>query len=719
MSDSGLFVGTVRHRRHRPRGNAFRYGVYHVLLDLDEVADLDRTVVGFGHNRPAVTSLHDTDHLGPLDAPLRDKLAGWLDGQGVALPDGPVRLLTGLRVLGYAFNPVSWWFCHHPDGRLAFVVAEVANTFGESHSYLLDDLEHRPDGTVRARAAKAFHVSPFLGLEDHDYEFVFRVSPERILVHMDVADGEGVVLDATQDGRRRDLTSTGLWRALLTHPHLPLRTIVLIHRQALRLWWRRVPFHRKPTPPADGYPRGDRRAPADGPTPAQPAGAGPRTSRQPTPPDPGATDVETPTAAQRRALHTVSAMLDNLEVGAVRVTLPDGRRRVFGDVTSDLGSDIEVGDWAFFTRLLHGASVGVGESYMLGHWTSSDLVSLFRIVIANRRVMRHLTPASLVNIAADKALHAGRANRPGQSRRNIAAHYDLSNELYSLFLDDTMTYSAGYFEGTTATLEGAQVAKYRRLAEKIRIDADSHVLEIGCGWGGFAVFAAATYGARVTGVTLSEEQAGLARERVSEAGLDELVDIRVIDYRHVEGSFDRIVSIEMLEAVGHRYLGAFFATVDRLLAPDGLAAVQVITIPEQRYDHYRRRPDFIQRYIFPGGHLPSLQAMTGAMGDSSELFVEEVENIGPHYAETLRRWRERFTANGAAVRALGFDDTFVRMWEFYLAYCEAAFLARYINDLQLVLTRPMNGTLGVRPYGRQLVPVREADLPGRRTRGVA
>jgi cyclopropane-fatty-acyl-phospholipid synthase len=426
-----------------------------------------------------------------------------------------------------------------------------------------------------------------------------------------------------------------------------------------------------------------------------------------------------PSRAEHRALGIIAGMLANLQVGALELTLPDGRRRVFGDRTSELRSDIEVRDWRFLTRLLHGASVGVGESYMLGEWTSRDLVSLFRIVIANRRALRRITPAALLNIAGDKLIHGVRANRLGQSRRNISAHYDLSNALYSLFLDDTMTYSAAYFETPTATLEDAQLAKYRRLADRIRIEQDSHVLEIGCGWGGFAVFAASTYGCRVTGITLSEEQAALARARVHEAGVDHLVDIRIVDYREVRGSFDRVVSIEMLEAVGHRYLGTYFATIDRLLAPDGLAAVQVITIPEQRYDHYRRRPDFIQRYIFPGGHLPSLSAMTGAMGDDSELFVEEVENIGPHYAETLRRWRERFVGNVDEVRALGFDDRFVRMWEFYLAYCEAAFLARYINDLQVVLTRPMNGTLGVAPYGRQLVPVREADLPARRGEVVA
>lgn len=427
--------------------------------------------------------------------------------------------------------------------------------------------------------------------------------------------------------------------------------------------------------------------------------------------------VRPPTPGEKRALATVSSMLSQLQVGALEVVLPDGRRRVFGDVGGGLRSRIEVHDWRFFSRLVHAATVGVGESYMDGEWTSSDLVSLIRLVIANRRALRRITPAALLNIASDRMIHALRANRLGQSKRNVGAHYDLSNELYALFLDDTMTYSAAWFPSVTATLEEAQEAKYRRLCERIRVGADDHVLEIGCGWGGFATFTAATYGCRVTGITLSEQQAAYARERVARGGLGDLVDIQVIDYRQVTGSYDRIVSIEMLEAVGHRYLGTYFATIDRLLAPDGLAALQVITIPEQRYDAYRRRPDFIQRYIFPGGHLPSLEAMTAHMGRHSELFVEEVDNVGMHYAETLRRWRERFLANADEVRALGFDDRFVRMWEFYLAYCEGAFLARYLSDLQIVLTRSMNGTLGTEPYGQQLVPVREADLPERRRVG--
>lgn len=256
---SSLLVGTVGHRRRRPVVNTFRYGVYHALLDVDELPELDRTVAGFGYNRPAITGFRDTDHFGPADLPVRLKLARWLAARGVELPAGRVQVVCNLRVLGHVFDPVSWWFCHDADHRLVLVVAEVNNTFGESHSYLLDDLEVRPDGLVRARTDKVFHVSPFLAIDGHRYRFTFRPptpdggTGEQVRVHMEVSDADGPLFDATQDERRVAFTGVELRRALRRHPLVTLRTVYLIHRQALRLWRKRVPFHRKPTPPADGY----------------------------------------------------------------------------------------------------------------------------------------------------------------------------------------------------------------------------------------------------------------------------------------------------------------------------------------------------------------------------------------------------------------------------------------------------------------------------------
>jgi uncharacterized protein len=253
MTASALYVGTVRHRRRRPTPHAFRYRTYHVLLDVDELPTLDRTVRGFGHNRRAIVSFRDGDHLGAQDTPVRAKLERWLASQGIELPAGPVRVLTNLRVLGHVFNPVSWWYCYHPDGRLALVVAEVNNTFGETHGYVLDDLRPGRGDTLEATAAKVFHVSPFLPIEGLRYRFTLAPPRARVVAHIDVDDPDGPVFDATQAGRRVPLTTASLARVLLRHPLVTLHTVLRIHLQALRLWRRGVPFHRKPVPPPDGF----------------------------------------------------------------------------------------------------------------------------------------------------------------------------------------------------------------------------------------------------------------------------------------------------------------------------------------------------------------------------------------------------------------------------------------------------------------------------------
>ncbi len=398
-----------------------------------------------------------------------------------------------------------------------------------------------------------------------------------------------------------------------------------------------------------------------------------------------------------RAATTVLDLFDNLSSGGLEVTTPDGRSHRFGDARIE-AARIEIHDWSFFPRLLAGGSTGVGESYMDGQWSSPDLVALVGLVIANRDALRHVGARTLFRIVVDRVIHALRTNRRSGARRNIQAHYDLSNELYGAFLDDTMTYSSAVFVHEGQDLADAQRNKLARIAAKARLEPGCRVLEIGCGWGSFALHAARDHDCHVTALTLADEQARYVRALVEREGLTGRVEVRTVDYRDIEGTFDRIVSIEMLEAVGHRYLGAYAASVDRLLEPDGLVALQVITIPEQRYASYRRRPDFIQRHIFPGGHLPSLEALVRAFGRNSTLYVDDVENIAMHYAETLRRWRLRFLDARQRVEALGFDERFQRMWEFYLAYCEAAFRARYIADLQIVLTRPLNPTLARHPY---------------------
>ena len=334
--------------------------------------------------------------------------------------------------------------------------------------------------------------------------------------------------------------------------------------------------------------------------------------------------------------------------------------------------------------------MGVGESYVDGDWEADDLPAFLTLAAENEdRLAVGSRLTRVLNLGHD-VVHFLRRNTRRGSRRNIAAHYDLSNEFFALFLDETMTYSSALFEHEDQPLADAQRHKYRSLADKAQLGPGDHVLEVGCGWGGFALLAAREYGCRVTGITVSERQHALARARIAEAGLEGRVEIRLQDYRDVSGTFDKIVSIEMFEALGREHWPVFFRKLDEVLAPQGLVALQAISLPDHRFEDYARHCDWIQRYIFPGSLLASLHHVTGAMSRVSRLGVHHLEDIGPHYALTLARWHGAFRSRLDEVRALGFDDRFIRMWDYYLAACQAYFATRRLGDLQLVLTRPGN-----------------------------
>ncbi len=384
-------------------------------------------------------------------------------------------------------------------------------------------------------------------------------------------------------------------------------------------------------------------------------------------------------AAQRILL----GALARIRIGRLTVVLPDGSRRSFGERESDVRGEIHVHDRAALVRLLIDGETGAGEAYMDGQWSSPDLGALLRLAALNRAALS-LTggwwrvPTQWLRVVA----HRLNRNTVDRARRNIAAHYDLSNDLYRLFLDESMTYSSAVFTPETATLEEAQREKYRRMAALAGVERGMHVLEIGSGWGGFALYAAGELGARVTTVTISERQLALARERVALAGLSDLVTVELRDYRQVRGQYDAVVSIEMLEAVGHEYFGSYFAAIDRLLRPGGRAAIQSITYPDAAYEQQRRGANWIQKYIVPGGLLPSLAVIERSTAGTS-LLLTGVEDIAPSYARTLAEWRSRFMGSLEEVRALGFDDRFIRMWEYYLALCEAGFAAGIFQDLQI------------------------------------
>lgn len=388
----------------------------------------------------------------------------------------------------------------------------------------------------------------------------------------------------------------------------------------------------------------------------------------------------------------VMAALDRVRRGRLTMTLPDGSTRVFGDPSSPVRAHLRVKRASFFRRVLLWGDVGFGEAYQHGDFETDDLTALIRLFIENGEAMAVENGRwAAWGKVRNRLRHLMNRNTESGSRRNIYAHYDLGNEFFKLFLDPTMMYSCAKFEAGD-DLETAQRRKVAMILDKAGVRAGDSVLEIGSGWGTCAI-EAARRGAKVTTMTISQRQYEFVKARVEREGLSGRIEVVLRDYRKAEGSYDSIVSIEMIEAVGHEFLGTFFATCDRLLKPDGVAVIQGITIPDQRYDAYRGGCDWIQKHIFPGALLPSLTAMCDAMTKNTSLVVESVENIGVHYAPTLRLWRETLLSKKDQVLSLGFDETFLRTWDYYFSYCEAGFSTRTLGDLQLVLTRPNNRRL--------------------------
>lgn len=401
-----------------------------------------------------------------------------------------------------------------------------------------------------------------------------------------------------------------------------------------------------------------------------------------------------------RGAVTPPGLFDRLARGAMlrqltglrhgRLTLADAAETIqFGDL-SDLNVNVRIVNPSFFRRAILGGTLSVADSYLRGDWDCDDLTALFRLFLRNRQAAVGLNKGiSRIAGWVQRIYHELRSNSRSGSRNNIHAHYDLGNEFFRLWLDDTMAYSSGYFPRPDSTLREASVEKFDRVCRKLDLRPRDHLLEIGTGWGGFAIHAAQNYGCRITSTTISIEQYELAKARIEAAGVGGRIEVVLKDYRDLTGQFDKLVSIEMIEAVGYRYFDTYFRKCGELLKPDGSFVLQAIVMPERDYAEYLRSVDFIQRYVFPGGCLASVGAMLDSAGRTTDLRFVNCEDFGPHYAETLRRWRCRFSGQLDEVRALGYPERFLRLWHYYLCYCEAAFEERYTGVVQLQMDKPM------------------------------
>lgn len=657
---SQLYHADIWHQRTEPKIHEFNYPGFFIGLDIDEVTLLDKQRNCFGYNRFALFSIHDSDYFPGKVGTLSEKVWGFLEEQGVSDGVERIELVTVPRVLSKVFNPVSFYRGFNDSGEQILAIAEVNNTFGETHLYLLHTpLQGGAPGQLRYLHCKEFHVSPFNDMNG-DYRFCFGKQPKSLDIRVNIErDGRTTFLSRMR-GEGVPFSLKNVLRTLVAYPlaaHLAMPRIVW---EAAKLRFRKeLKVYTKPIASSE------------------------MTIRQ-----------VGPSFLQRTCQSICLSFFSKIQRGQLTIDYPDGTERVFGRNDGSLKARISVRNYDFFMRSVFGGDVGFGESYVEGFWDTEDLTSVLSLFVLNEEFLDEKSIfLSSVGDVANGVKHFFRKNSRSGSKKNISAHYDLSNDLFEAFLDPSMMYSSALYLSKEDSLENAQQNKIQQMIAKADIQQNDHVLEIGSGWGGFAIAAAQQTGCRVTSITLSEEQLCLARQRVKEAGLEERVKIEFCDYREVQGEFDKIVSIEMLEAVGHKYLGTFFAACERVLKPDGVLALQVITMPETTYEAYRKSCDWIQKYIFPGGLCPSVQAIVNAMTKDSKLVVQDIEAIGTHYARTLKDWQKSFSKVYPSLQKKGFDERFRRMWMYYLCYCEAGFAMRKINTMQIVASRSNNRTI--------------------------
>ncbi|WP_372789895.1 DUF1365 family protein [Paraconexibacter sp.] len=663
---SAIYRGTVRHRRKSPVQHAFTYEVGMLYLDLGELEQgvLDEASPLWSSRRPRTPgAVSRRDLLGdpavPLDTAVRDLVA---DRIGVR-PDGPIGVLTTPRTFGRSFNPVSFYFCFAPDGTtLRAIVADVENTpWNERHAYVAACDTGPGRRVVDVELDKVFHVSPLMGM-DQRYRFRLTAPGPTLSVHIQstaTADG-GDAFDATLNLRREALTRATLRRLLTRFPLQSARTGALIYSNALKLKLKGAPYHAHPDSPLES---------------------------QASPPMSTTTPTRTRTVLHRLLRHWIRdgelTLVDRHGSTTVGDPFLDG-------TGSPLRSTVTIHDERAYRALLKG-SLGLAESYRDRWWDTDDLVGVVRIAARNihrgDQYRRRLRP---VLGPVQNALASAKRNTIDRSKRQISAHYDLGNDLYGLMLDDTMMYSSAVYPSPTATLHEAQLCKLDRICDKLDLGPEDHLLEIGTGWGGLAVHAARRTGCRVTTTTISKEQHALAVRRVREAGLEDRITVLLEDYRLLTGTYDKLVSIEMIEAVGWRDFPTFFRRCSELLQPDGLMLLQAITIDDRAYEVEKATKSFINQLIFPGGCLPSVREIQRCVGSYTDLRNVQLEDITPHYVTTLAAWRERFEQAVASgdLDTERYDEKFQRIWSLYLAYCEGGFAERRIQDVQVLLAKP-------------------------------
>ncbi|MCG8549092.1 MAG: DUF1365 family protein, partial [Desulfobacterales bacterium] len=637
---SQIFTGTIKHRRYRPVDHDLCYPLYIYAFDLDDFSGLNRRYPLFGYNKSAVTSIHDKDYLEPGNIPIKDKLSKLLRRHRVKQSVSQIIMITSARYFNYVFNPVSFYYCYAADNTLEAIIAEVNNTYGERHPYVLKAGKPGPGKWIATfQAPKVFHVSPFNKVEGL-YHFYFSDPKETLEIKIELFNNNKKILAAEFKGSGKPMTLANHIKTIMKYPFTPHLSIPRIYTHAFKLFFRkRLTFNDKPIPQS------------------------PMTMKK-----------QKPGIVEGLCQKLVFKALKKISTGGFKIKMPNQEIIRFGHPGGSQPVIMEIRDYNFFPRIIVDGEIGFGESYMHAEWDTPDLLELLKILIRNRD---HFSDGNLLfsflSRIQEKTAHDSRKNSIKNAPENIRAHYDLSNAFYELFLDRQMIYSCGIFRDPGDSLEKAQAHKMMRILARADIRDTHHILEIGCGWGGFAIFAARETGCRVTGITISKAQYDMACRRVRQEGLEDRITIKLQDYRHTTGKFDRIVSLEMIEAVGPHFLPTYFKQMQTLLKPGGRMVFQSIIIEDERYAAYCKSRDWIQKHIFPGGHLPCLKVLKETISKHTGFQISDIHHIGNHYATTLAHWRDRFLSNRNNVIKLGFDETFRRKWLYYFAICEAGF----------------------------------------------
>ena len=618
-----------------------------MLVHLNKADDLNR-MWGFKWDRFWGFSIHTTDYINHSTVPLHSKAMAFINHHCPTIAVTDVYMLTIPSFFNRRFNPVSFIYYLDSSHTICAIVAEVHNTFSEKHMYLLSDPVIK-NNDIHFATEKVFHVSPFFERNGY-YRFIFSKNMYTINISIDYYREDTLMFNAKLHTSSHPLHRLSMFQTGGYLAKSAIATFPRILIQAFRLKLKHKLHH----------------------------------YRKPRLNHPLSSPQRPPNFLERYCIKRVLNTLSTITLGEITLHLPDGQVHVFG--TGIPYGTLHIHDYRAFLRIAFKGDIGFANAYMYGELTAPDLESLFEILILNESIIKKSSNKNIVYTIIRRFSHYIRRNTIQNSRKNIIDHYDLGNAFFSLFLDTNRVYSSAIFENETQSLADAQQYKMDAILDRCDVQKHHHLLEIGSGWGALAIRAAEKRGCRVTTITISQEQYEFVKKEINKRHLDHMIEVKLMDYRLLNGQFDRIVSVEMLEAVGHDFLPTFFNQCYKLLRPKGKAAYQCIMIPESRYDDYRNSQDFIQKYIFPGGHLPTLSHIQSVIQSAGFRWIR-VDTITNHYVRTLQEWANRFIANKDAIHEHGFSETFFNTWVYYFYYCSAGFKRDYIHNHQFVIEK--------------------------------